>query len=238
MRKAVSGIEMILLALYGFVPVCCLLAGSMGYHFSLRNYEVFAVLLAVVSVGGIVAAFADREREMMTGGRVAVSLMLPISLINWLVVIWSSEWGYTLLCMIICSVCALIYLIRYGRKLALKIAVGVLSVILFLPLCLVSFFDLIFNDFGENTVVETVYSPDEVYRAEVIDEDQGALGGSTIVRVYDTRREFDLYLFRVWKNSKCVYTGEWGVWKTMEIHWEEDHTLVVNEIPFQMDLIL
>ncbi len=71
------------------------------------------------------------------------------------------------------------YLIRYGHKLALKIAVGVLSVILFLPLCLVSFFDLIFNDFGENTVVETVYSPDEVYRAEVIDDDQGALGGST-----------------------------------------------------------
>lgn len=66
MRKAISGIGMILLALYGFFPVCCLLAGNVGYQFALRNYEVFAVLLAIVSVGGIVAAFADREREKLS----------------------------------------------------------------------------------------------------------------------------------------------------------------------------
>lgn len=92
-------------------------------------------------------------------------------------------------------------------------------------------FILMLGSIGENTVVKTVESPDGTYFAQVIDSDQGALGGATMVEVYENRKIFGRY-----KKVDCVYMGEWGEWQTMEIYWKDEHCLVINSVEYPIDI--
>lgn len=65
-----------------------------------------------------------------------------------------------------------------------KIVSLVLSALMVLPIGFLSFIVLIFGDIGQNTVVQTVDCPSGEYYAQVINSDQGALGGDTFVDVY------------------------------------------------------
>lgn len=80
-------------------------------------------------------------------------------------------------------------------------------------------------DFGQKTVVQTIPSPDGTYEARVIDDDQGALGGSTIVEVDQNG----------WAKPKQIYTGPWGIFETMEIYWKDEDTLVINGKEYRVD---
>ena len=72
------------------------------------------------------------------------------------------------------------------------------------------------------------YSPDREYKAEVVDSDQGALGGAVFVNVCNTEPVIDLYFIKVSKKPHCVYSGEWGGYKGMELYWKDNHILSVN----------
>ena len=80
-------------------------------------------------------------------------------------------------------------------------------------------------------MVQTLPSPNGTYYAEVIDSDQGALGGDTLVEVYDTRKQLDLFLITVQKNPQLVYFGDWGDFKTMTLQWESEQVLLINGKP-------
>ncbi len=82
------------------------------------------------------------------------------------------------------------------------------------------FFGLIAS-IGSNTVVETAYSPDGKMYAELINSDQGALGGDTIIKVYKVN-SFDIF-----RNGETVYIGEWGKFEYLDLSWEDNDTLLV-----------
>lgn len=64
--------------------------------------------------------------------------------------------------------------------------------------CFFDFIALIFGNIGQNTVVQTVESPSGKYYAQVIDSDQGALGGDTLVDVYE-KSKINAILFKIEK---------------------------------------
>ena len=70
--------------------------------------------------------------------------------------------------------------------------------------------------------------------AQVIDSDQGALGGNTIVDV-DEKGSFNLLLFRIEKKPQRVYLGEWGEYEGMQIHWKDDDCLVINSVEYELE---
>jgi hypothetical protein len=72
----------------------------------------------------------------------------------------------------------------------------------------------------------TLPSPGGTHEARVIDVDEGALGGSTIVEV-----ERNGWLAR----PKRIYVGEWGEYETMEISWKNDDYLVINGKEYGVD---
>lgn len=99
--------------------------------------------------------------------------------------------------------------------------------LLILPFLL---FVLSLRGMSENTVVMTLESPEGGYFVQVIDNDQGALGGATIVEVYESQS----FLGRHKKVSR-VYTGEWGEYRTMEIYWKDEHCLVINAVEYRIE---
>lgn len=235
MKKLIAAVSIILSLLYWAVPLGSLIASLTGYSFSLRNYSVSAIIMAVVSAIAVIIALSDKRRETLLLSRVLILLLLPISLINWIYFIVPSDWGWTVLCMAVCSACALVYMIKYLKHLASKIVLSVICALAFIPLCFLSFIDYMFNDFGVNTVVQTLSSPDGKYKAYVIDSDQGALGGNTFVDVCDVRSGIDLYILEISKKSQRVYSGDWEEYWDMEIYWLEDKALSINGATYSID---
>lgn len=91
------------------------------------------------------------------------------------------------------------------------VPVALVSLILSLLLWGCSFVSL-----SENTVLQTLPSPSGTCEARVIENDQGAMGGATIVEV-----ERD---GAVWR----IYTGPWSEAETIEVYWKDDTCLVIN----------
>ena len=81
---------------------------------------------------------------------------------------------------------------------------------------------------GENTVIETVDSSDGKYTAQLIDRDEGALSGATIIEVTDNSKQINLIFFEIGRKPKQVYYGAWGESMHMNIHWKDNNTLVAD----------
>lgn len=108
------------------------------------------------------------------------------------------------------------------------------SMVILIPVFLLCLL-LTFFTIGQLRVVQSVPSPDGTYYAEVIDDDQGALGGNTLVEVYDTRKKIDLFFLSVQKNPQRVYFGRWGMFKNMKLEWESEQVLLINGVPHEIN---
>ena len=135
--------------------------------------------------------------------------------------------GLVLLC------CAFFLIYEHGRSKVIKTVFGILSLLCICFFCVVLFFRLLFGNFGENAVVKTVESPNKEYYAEVIDSDQGALGGNTFVDVYE-KSIIKTPILTVCKKPKRIYSGKWGEYKKMQIYWKDDTCLVINSVEYKI----
>ena len=86
---------------------------------------------------------------------------------------------------------------------------------------------------GQNTVVQIVESPSGKYYAQVIDSDQGALGGDTLVDV-DEKSGINVILFKIEKKPQRVYSGDWGECNDMQIDWKDDDCLIIHSTEYQI----
>jgi hypothetical protein len=111
------------------------------------------------------------------------------------------------------------------KKGILWIIGGILGAVIVVLLGVVLFFALLFENIGQNTVVRVLPSPDGTLEARIIDSDQGAMGGATIVEVEKNG----------WAKPKQIYTGPWGIFETMEIYWKDEDTLVINGKEYRVD---
>lgn len=112
------------------------------------------------------------------------------------------------------------------KKTLLWMLGGIFGVIVVLLLGIALFFALLFENIGQNTVVRVLPSPDGTFEARIIDSDQGAMGGGTIVEVQKQGSR---------RRPERVYLGEWGEFKTMEIYWKSEHILVINGKEYWVD---
>jgi hypothetical protein len=125
--------------------------------------------------------------------------------------------------------CSMIVFFSCGRRITVKIGLGIIYSIIMLFVCFLFFVMLIFSDFGKNTVIKSEMSPNSIYLAEVIDNDQGALGGATLVNITQQNRDINLLIGKLKKNPKQIYYGRWGESFEMNLRWETDEILYINE---------
>jgi len=215
-------------------PLGVLISFCFGYTFELVSVSVFAIAIALISV--VLCILSSNGEEPYKNGALGMifSLLTPLSVVNAVFFMLESPKAWVVISVFIAIGCSAYLTIKHGKPRLLKIILLIISAILILLVGFIGFIMLIFSNIGQNTVVQTVESPNCAYYAEVIDSDQGALGGDTFVDVYENT-EINLFVFKIFKNPQRVYHGEWGEFEDMEVYWKNDQCLVINSIEYPIE---
>lgn len=229
MKKTVSILGVILFVLISLLPIGTLLCTCLDYTFELVNYTAFAVITAL---GAIITATISIIYKKLINNRfcaILFSLIAPLSFMNSVFYLFECSTVLVILCMLICISSCCYLCIEHGKPLVLKITCIGLSGLMILPICFFTFITLLFGNFGQNTIMKSVISPNGTYYAEVIDSDQGGLGGATFVDVYDNKG-FNTCIFKISKPTQRVYSGEWG--EKINIYWKDNNCLLINSVEY------
>lgn len=233
MKKAMLILMCLLFAATIFAPVGALVSSCLGYTFELASVSAFAVVLAALSVCVATLSFALKSAVKSRAICVLLAMITPLSLINAVFCLFRCGRIGVVVCVLISAGCCCLLTIRHGRPRALKAVALTLSGLMVVPIGCLCFIALTFGGIGQNTVVQTIESPSGRYYAEVMDSDQGALGGDTFVDVYQ-QGGVNTILFKAQKKPQRVYAGDWGEFETMQIHWKSDDCLVINAAAYEI----
>ncbi len=227
MKKVIPILIYVLFGLTLLLPLGTVLSACFGYSFELCSAPVFAVIIAVVSAVIVVLDFIFKNKYTNQAVIIMAAIIMPFSLINAVFFVFVSKSVFVAICMTVSLACCVHITLEYGEDAILQMLSVVLAVLMLLPACLISFLVFVFGDFGVNTVVKTVESPNESYYAEVIYADQGALGGDFFIQVCEDKG-FNALIFKLKKAPVRINTGEILDVSKMDIYWKDDNCLVIN----------
>ena len=234
MKRMISISRWVLLGYMALYALGYFLLLEFGYTLVLFSVPVVAISVAVLSVCVVVLDIIYKNtitNRVLCG---VIATISPLSLINTFFYLMESDQVSILVSGVVCFVCCCILTVKHAKPMALKIVALVLSALLTLPIGLFGLL-VVFFPIGQNTVVQTVESPSGRYYAELIDSDQGALGGDTLVTVHERGKDINLIFFKMEKKPQRVYLGEWGKFKDMEIYWKDDGCIVINSVEYEID---
>lgn len=227
MKRIVTALMWLLLLSVLLFPAGTLIAAYGGYTFKLVLVMPFTVAIAVLSVCAVVLHIRFQSAFDSKLTHVLCAIVAPFSLINAAFFLFGRHPVWAIVSVLITTGCCCFLAIHHAKPAALKIIALSLSALLAYPVGLLGFISVIFGKFGQETVTQTSVSPDGVYYAEVVYSDQGALGGHTVVHVYENCT-IDAIVFKIEKTPEQVYSGKWYEYETMHIYWKTDSCLVVD----------
>ncbi|MCI9078171.1 MAG: hypothetical protein HFH68_04495 [Lachnospiraceae bacterium] len=228
LKKTAHIMPFLLFLVYLAIPVVSLINLLAGYSVWIYSYHAYALITAAISLVAVVNSLLVKDTIMPEAETLCILFMPLLPLINWICYIIPAGWKFSALCMSFCLACTLVYMLKYIKHVKRKIIISVTCIIFFIPICFFSLLDCIFGDFGTDTVVQVEYPPDRRCKAEVVDNDQGALGGGVFVNICNTEPAIDLYFIKVFKKPHCIYSGRWGEYEGMELYWKDNHILSLN----------
>lgn len=234
MKKAISILMCLLFGLTILYPAGVIITACIGYNFELISVSAFAIALAALSVCVIVLDLICKNTLENKVMQILLAITTSLSLFNAVFYIFECPQIWVIASVLLSAGCCCYLTVKYGKPLPLKIITLILSALMVLPIGFFSFIALIFGNIGQNTVVQTVESPSGKYYAQVIDSDQGALGGDTLVDVYQDCG-INAILFKIEKKPQRVYFGDWGEFENMQIHWKDDNCLVINSVEYEIE---
>jgi len=227
MKRYYGCIAVLLMVSQSVLPVLKLIALFFGWQLSVLNGLAFAVPMAVVSVTA--AAIYIKGKGDADIGKCecfCTSIALPLSLIDFLILPAFQSVAMVVATVVNCLGCLAIYLCCRGSK-GLRKFTTIAAVALTVAVVGVSLLHVVFSDFGITEVVRSEASPDGTYTANVINIDQGALGGDSVVRVQRLKL-FGIPLDDVVCLDRRVWLGDWGTTHLIGMHWVDDDTLMIE----------
>lgn len=230
MKKSAIILIWLMFVLTILFPVGNIITACFGYVFKLINMSAYAVVIAVLSV---CAALACRSTPESKATQIILSVITPLSLLNAVFCIYECGRIIVVVCSFISVACCCFLSVKHGKAIKLKTVSLVLSAVTAVPIICFSIMVLLLNGFGRDTIVKTVNSPSGKYYAKVIEIDQGALGGDTCVDVYEMSA-INAVIFKIEQKPQRVYSGEWGEFENMQIHWKDDDCLVINSTEYEV----
>lgn len=231
-KKPLSKTACVLLAYLALLPVGTILTACFGYEFELTNVVAFSGAAALLASAVVAVSFLSKETVDNRCISFLIALLAPISLVNAVFsLLAAARSGTTIVWVLLFSLiscgCSLLLTVRHGMPNKLRAISVVLTAAMFLPFAFFAFMMATFGNIGQSTVIKTVPSPDGSYYARVIDDDQGALGGSTIVDVCENKA-FNAGIFTIRREPQMVYYGDWGYFDQIKVHWKDSATLIVD----------
>lgn len=234
MKKAISVLPCLLFALTIFFPVGALVSACFGYTFQLTNVLATSVIIAVISVFTAILRIISKNKIYNKSIIILSCILFPLSFINAVIYIFESIQLSVAICMLVSLFCCFFIMIRNIKSKVRKIIVSVLLAPMTAFVLFFSFIMMTFGIIGQNTVVKSIDSPSGNFYAQVIDSDQGALGGDTIVIVYE-KRGIDTFIFKLEDKPQRVYLGEWREYESMHISWKDDKCLLINSVEYEIE---
>ena len=234
MKKVIKFLLCLLFALTLLFPVGALVSACFGYTFELTSFLAVSVIIAVISVFTVIFSIISKDKIINKGIIILSYILLPLSFINAVIYIFESRELLVAICMLVSAVCCFFIMIRNIMSTVSKIIVSVLFSLMTAFVIFFAFMMLTFANLGQNTIVKTIESPNGSFYAQVIDSDQGALGGDTLVNVYE-KREIDTFIFKLKDKPQRVYMGEWREYESMHISWKDDKCLVINSVEYEIE---
>lgn len=229
-EKAASALTCAAFVVYTAFPVFYLL-GTLVFKVDayISSTLIWAAILLLFAVSELVISI--KKQPLSKSAKLMLGLLPALAVVNWLLILDNSAEDHIIeliftVGMLICCLVITAY-VSFKSTGKGKWASMIIPCVIALPLCVLSFFAIFFGTIGETTVVERVISPDGTKYAEILDDDQGALGGNTYVSV---RRNIDggVLIFR-WKALPTyVYQGKWGEFQDMKLEWKDDDTLLID----------
>lgn len=222
MKKVAATLPFLLWGLMLLYPVGKVVAAYYGYLFQM----VFPATGAVLGIAAVVLDAVFHPTIHRNFLRWLPATLPLLSMINALFYLCTYPTPWMIACVAVSVGCCCYLSLRLGKPFVLTVVSLALSAAMILPTVFMFQFASVFP-IGINTVVKNVDSPDGTYVAQVVDSDQGALGGDTIVQVKETKT-VNCLLFTLEKKPQRVYMGDWGVFETMQIYWRNEECLVIN----------
>ena len=195
------------------------------YEIYIKTDWAVAVVGAALALGTVIATEIARKEPFPVFYRVLLILTVPVSIVSTFPLISQRGNIAATFGAVATVICCLFAAIRVG----LPPKFGVPA-----PLCIDAFFTVMLKNFGETTVVDTFESTDGTYYAELISDSEGALGGSTRVKVYKNN-DIDFLILEIRKPKKDIYVGNWGALSRVEMHWQTDDVLIINDVEYDMN---
>jgi len=204
----------------------------LGYTFVPANGLVLTIFTATPIVWLAISAIKNRHEKTKTS--VVFSALLPLIAIFFIISKWIAseiigvDTYIYIASFCITLICSMIVFFSCGRGKAVKIGLGITYTVLVASIFFILFmwvFFFTFFNLSSDTVVKSEISPNAVYLAEIIDNDQGALGGATIVNVTRRNRNINILIGELKKDPQMIYYGRWGEFENMTLRWETDKIL-------------
>lgn len=105
----------------------------------------------------------------------------------------------------------------------LRKAAGILIYSIFITIGILGLLIVKFGDFGKfsfNTVIDQQYSPNKAHRTVTVDNNQGALGGNTLVNLEK------IYFGAIKRPVKTLYYGRWG--EKPKVLWLDENIVSIK----------
>ena len=226
MKKIQNALFSLLFCLLLLFPLGTLAAACFGYTLTLCHYKACGLGLAGIFLLCVGLSLKE-DSHPRKGCAVLTSLLPPLTLINGALYFYGSPSPVGMVSMAVCLGCSIVLQQKRGYKGPLNVMSLFLTGLLALLLLFFTFFWGIFGQLSQGTVVQTIPSPHGEYTAQVVSRDQGAMGGNTLVFVYETK-SVNAFLFTIDKKPKQVYTGPWLEYEKMDIYWKDETCLVIH----------
>ena len=208
-------------------PALVYVAYCLDYVVDFASAFVWDLVAMALSIGAVfIEAFFDISIHKIVV-KVLLAVSAPGIVISSIYFAYISESSWVILFSLVSASCMCSLAINAIRFRVISIAVLVLTILLSIPAGLLNGLVVFFSDFGYSEVVQSIDSPNKQMIAEVIVDDEGALGGDTRVTISE-RRRVDLLVLQISKKPQNIYRGEWGEEKRIEVYWKDDSCLVIN----------
>lgn len=215
-----------------------------GYEYRPKSYIAF--FAAYLALAAIIIVISVKFRQNVCKTAKIITYVIPIiSVIYTVSLLLSFDFSvnykthdliYFELLFAVAVISSIVVFFVYRPVMWIRICAIILTVILSVIFGFIAFISLIFTNFGENTITQTLQSPNNTYVAWTISSDQGALGGDTYVYVRNSKEDVNLLFGTLMTQQKTLWTGGWNAEPILQ--WADDSNLLIDNVNYNVEYIL
>lgn len=229
MEKGIKIGGIALFVLYGIYPLGALITRLCGYQLTMFSGTVWNLLLIALTAVYFVIRLKTQDPfdESEEEDGIPIGLLPVVGMANW--VSNATKGTGVIATAVIAFFCTFILGMKFGKIKWAKTTGLLVSGALLMPMAFLSIIGIAFSNGGNDTVVDTVFSPEKTCYVEVVDNNQGEQGGNMLVKAYQ-KGGFDAGVFTVSKRPVTVYVAQYEkTAPTVAIGWDGEDTVLINE---------